>query len=229
MTGERGNTVQPPSSPVPAILGVGGIGVPIARLWSAAGHEIALGSREPGRLRARIAPHRITGEVTTLVEAAAAADVVLLAVPYPALDEVLDQVGPALAGKIVIDATNPMGLSEEGHIISTLGTALTSGEATAKRLPHSHVVRAFSHVMEELLWPRGTGQRHFWGMALAGDDPRSKDTVAALVRDAGFTPVDIGSLAESRPLDPGGVLFPHMFTPADLARAVGARTPVAAR
>ncbi|GAA3536616.1 NADPH-dependent F420 reductase [Amycolatopsis ultiminotia] len=221
--------MQNSNSPVLAILGVGGIGLPIARLWSEAGHEIALGSRDPGRLRTRLAPHRIKGEVSTLVDAAASADVVLLSVPYPALEEVIEQVGPALADTIVIDATNPMGLSDEGHIRSTLGSTKTSGETTAELLPESHVVRAFSHVMEELLWPRGTTQRHFWGMALSGDDTESKKTVAALINDAGFTPVDIGTLAESQPLDPGGVLFPHMFTPADLARTVGAGTPVAVR
>lgn len=222
-------TVKPSTSPILAILGVGGIGLPIARLWSHAGHELALGSRHPDQLRTRIEPYRITGEATTLVEAAACADVVLLSVPYPALEEVIDVVSPALADTIVIDATNPMGLSPDGHIFSTLGEERTSGENTAQLLPDCQVVRAFSHVMEELLWPRGTTQRHFWGMALAGDDAESKETVAALVGDAGFTPVDIGTLAESQPLDPGGVLFPHMFTPADLAQAVSAPAPAVSR
>jgi predicted dinucleotide-binding enzyme len=217
------------TSPTVAILGVGGIGLPIARLWSRAGHELVLGSRHPDQLRTRIEPYPITAEPTTLVEAAARADVALLAVPYPALAEVIDLVGSALADTIVIDATNPMGLSAEGHIISTLGEEYTSGETTARMLPHSQVVRAFSHVMEELLWPRGTDQREFWGMAVAGDDAASKEIAGSLVSDAGFTPVDIGTLVESQPLDPGGVLFPHMFTPADLARAVRIQTPVAPR
>jgi predicted dinucleotide-binding enzyme len=75
--------------------------------------------------------------------------------------------------------------------------------------------------MDELLWSRGTQQRHFWGMAVAGDAENAKSIVAGLVSDAGFTPIDIGTLDESLPLDPGGVLFPHMFTPADLQAAVG--------
>jgi predicted dinucleotide-binding enzyme len=216
-------------SPTVAILSVGGIGLPIARLWSRAGHELLLGSRHPDQLRTRIEPYAITGEPTTLVDAAARADVVLLAVPYPALTEVIDHVGPALADTIVIDATNPMGLSTDGHIISTLGEECTSGEKTARLLPHSHVVRAFSHVMEELLWPRGTAQREFWGMAVAGDDPASMQIVKSLVSDAGFAPVDIGTLAESQPLDPGGALFPHMFTPADLALVVRVQTPAVSR
>lgn len=212
-----------------AILGVGGIGLPIARLWSRAGHELVLGSRDPEGLRARIEPYAINGETTTLVDAAARADVALLAVPYLALAEVIDLVGPALADTIVIDATNPMGLSPDGHIISTLGEEGTSGETTAKLLPGSQVVRAFSHVMEELLWPRGTAQSQFWGMAVAGDDTQSMEVATSLVGEAGFVPVDIGTLGESQPLDPGGVLFPHMFTPADLARTVGLRTPAVAR
>ena len=86
----------------------------------------------------------------------------------------------------------------------------------AQRLPHSLVVRAFSHVMDELLVSRGSSQSGLWAMAIAGDDPVAKQIVGALVRDAGFVPVDIGTLAESLPLDPGGALFPHMFTEADM-------------
>ena len=53
-------------------------------------------------------------------------------------------------------------------------------------------------------------------MAIAGDVPAAKLLAAGLVRDTGFIPVDIGTLAESEPLDLGGVLFPHMFNEADM-------------
>lgn len=207
--------------PTVSVLGVGGIGLPIARLWIRAGYHVILGSRSPEALHERIAADGLTAPVTTLDNAAAAADIALLAVPYPALKDVAAAQSGNLADTVVIDATNPMGLSDDGRIISTLDDDRASGQHTADLLPRSSVVRGFSHVMEELLWSRGTEQSLFWGMALAGDDPSSKASVAALVTAAGFVPVDIGSLAQSKPLDPGGVLFPHMFTPQDLRCVVG--------
>ncbi|WP_433345618.1 hypothetical protein ACQP25_24595 [Microtetraspora malaysiensis] len=65
-------------------------------------------------------------------------------------------------------------------------------------------------------------QPGFWAMVVAGDDPEANAIVHALVRATGFVPVHIGTLAESAPLDPGGVLFPHMFTPADLTAQISA-------
>jgi 8-hydroxy-5-deazaflavin:NADPH oxidoreductase len=74
--------------------------------------------------------------------------------------------------------------------------------------------------MDELLVSRGTSQTGFWAVAIAGDVPAAKLLVAELVRDTGFIPVDIGVLAKSAPLDPGGILFPHMFTEADMRAAL---------
>lgn len=212
-----------------AILGVGGIGLPIARLWSRAGHQLLLGSRNPDKLRSRIGEFDISAEVVSLREAATDADIALIAVPYPVLGSLANDLASCLASTTVIDATNPMSLSGEGCIVSTLEDGRASGVHTAELLPGSVVVRAFSHVMEELLWSRGTGQSLFWGMAIAGDDKPAKGVVARLVSDAGFEPVDIGSLAESSPLDPGGALFPKMFTPEEVRRIAGVVAPAGVR
>ncbi|MGP3971688.1 NADPH-dependent F420 reductase [Streptomyces sp. 6N223] len=204
-----------------AVLGAGNVGQPIGRHWAAAGHTVTFGSRSPERLSDFVALLSGGARAASYAEAAEAADVVLLSVPHSALEELLETVGKRLAGKIVIDATNPVLLTDDGRVISTLGGGLTQGRHTAKLLPDATVVRAFTHVMDELLWSRGTRQRHFWGMALAGDEAEAKDVVAQLVHDAGFVPVDLGGLDDSAALDPGGVVFPHMFTPADLRVAAG--------
>jgi hypothetical protein len=188
----------------------------------AAGHTVAFGSRAPQRLTGFIGPLGDRAQALAYAEAAEAGDMVLLSMPHPALAEVVQLVGHHLAGKIVIDATNPVVLTQDGRVVSTLAPGLTQGRDTARLLPDSVVVRAFTHVMDELLWSRGTRQRHFWGMALAGDNAEAKRTVADLVYDAGFTPVDLGGLDDSAPLDPGGSVFPHMFTPADLRAVVEA-------
>ncbi|HAV1886835.1 TPA: hypothetical protein JG939_004422 [Enterobacter hormaechei subsp. xiangfangensis] len=56
----------------------------------------------------------------------------------------------------------------------------------------------------------------FWAMAIAADHPVAKEIAIQLVKDSGFVPVDLGTLAESFPLDPGGRLFPNMYTEGDL-------------
>lgn len=90
----------------------------------------------------------------------------------------------------------------------------------AKLLPESIVVRAFTHIMDELLVSGGTKQPGLFAIAIAGDDPAAKLIVADLVNDTGFVPVDIGTLSESAPLDRGGKLFPHVFTVADMKLAL---------
>jgi predicted dinucleotide-binding enzyme len=91
----------------------------------------------------------------------------------------------------------------------------------ARKRPDSAVVRAFSHIPDELLWPRGSEQRLYWAMAIAGDDPDAKDIVAGLVHDAGWAPVDLGGLDDSAALDPGGAVFHLFYTEAEMRDVVG--------
>lgn len=202
-----------------AILGAGKIALAAGRLWLAAGHSLCFGVRAPERHAASTEALGPRASVTSVARAAAAGEIVLLAVPYAAVELLLPSLRAELAGKLVMDATNPFGLSSDGRIVSTLGPGITAGSRMAALLPQSRVVRAFTHVMDELLVSRGTAQAGLWAMAIAGDDPAAKHLAAGLVRDAGFVPVDVGTLADSAPLDPGGALFPHMYTEADM-RAV---------
>jgi predicted dinucleotide-binding enzyme len=198
------------------VLGSGNIGRAVGRHWVRAGHTVVFGARRPGGLQPLVDELGPTASAASLADAAGQAEVVLLAVPYAALDDVLPPLRADLAGKIVIDATNPVDVSPDGRIISGLAPGTSAGALMARRLPASRVVRAFTHVMHELLASRGAEQPLRWGMAVAGDDADAKAVVEQLVRDAGFTPVDLGPLAGSERLDPGGPLFPQMFTPADM-------------
>lgn len=214
----------PASASVPlriAVLGAGNIGRPLGRHWLAAGHTVTFGSRSPERLASFVEPLGERARAATHAEAVEASDVVLLSVPHPALEELLEQVADRLAGKTVIDATSPIGLSADGLFVSELGAGLTQGSWSAKRLPDSSVARAFSHFPDELLWSRGTGQRHFWGMAVAADDAEALRVTQGLVHDAGFVPVPLGGLDDSAAMEPGGALFGYFSTPAGLRAAAG--------
>jgi predicted dinucleotide-binding enzyme len=205
-----------------SILGAGKLGQAVGQLWHRAGHRVCFGVRSPYKLSSLVESLGPRASAKSIEDAAAEGDIVLLAVPYTAIDEVVSLSQSRLADKIVLDATNPFALSPEGRIVSSLGVGTTAGAHMAQRLPASFVVRCFTHIMDELLVSRGTAQSGMWAAAIAGDDSVAKQIASELVHDAGFVAVDIGTLAESEPLDPGGVLFPHMFTPADM-RAVLAR------
>ncbi|MYT27041.1 NAD(P)-binding domain-containing protein [Streptomyces sp. SID7760] len=203
------------------ILGAGNIGGPLGRHWAAAGHRVTFGSRDPGRLGSLVEPLGEGARAASYAEAAGAAEVVLLSVPHPALDGLLRRLADRLAGKTVIDATSPIGVSDDGLFVSVLGPDLTQGSRTAERLPESAVARAFCHFPDELLWSRGTRQPHFWGMGTASDDPGARQVTETLVHDAGFVPVHLGGLKESAALDPGGALFGYVSTAAGLRAAAG--------
>ncbi|WP_437750012.1 NADPH-dependent F420 reductase (plasmid) [Enterobacter mori] len=199
-----------------SIIGTGSIGKALGTLLLKKGYEIVYGSRNPANGHNLPGIEHNQATVKTIGEAAAASDIIIIAVPYPALEDTIPAIAPWAAFKVIVDATNPFALSAEGRIISALGTEETAGSRMASLLPDSHVARAFTHVAHELLLNRGMSESGFWAMAIAADNPEAKQVAVQLVKDSGFVPVDLGTLAESFPLDPGGRLFPHMFTEGDL-------------
>jgi predicted dinucleotide-binding enzyme len=199
-----------------SILGAGKIGLALATLWVRAGHSVCLGTRHPAKLQSVVDTLGLKVSIKNIRDAAVENDIILLAVPYSAVEDLISEIRNEVSNKIIIDATNPFGFSPEGNVISTLGPTITAGTYMANLLPQSIVVRAFTHILDELLVSRGTKQPGLFAIAIAGDNAAAKLTVADLVTDAGFVPVDIGTLTESAPLDPGGILFPQVFTPADM-------------
>ncbi len=89
----------------------------------------------------------------------------------------------------------------------------------ASLLPGSSVVRAFSHIDWDLLVTRATNEPGVWAVGYASDGDDVDKVVEVMIRDMGYVPVKVGSLAESAPIDPGGVLWPRMLTP-DAMRAL---------
>jgi predicted dinucleotide-binding enzyme len=204
-----------------AVIGAGKIGQAVGRLWLGAEHSVCFGSRSPEKLSSFIKAAGERAKAKSIIEAIVECEVIFLAIPYSTVDELIPTLQSHLCGKVVLDATNPFAISPEGRIISSLGSGVTAGSHMAAILPQSFVVRAFSYVMDELLVSRGTSQSGLWAMAIAGDNLAAKQVASKLVRDTGFVPVDIGILAESSPLDPGGKLFPNNFTEADMRAVLG--------
>ena len=179
-----------------AIIGAGNVGRALATSFARQGHTVIIASHDPEHASAAAAA---TGArfVKTNAEAAAAGQVVVLAIPFASAESVAVEIREAVAGKPVIDATNRMTFGPSGP-------AIDKGESNAERLaawlPNAHVVKAFntllaSHQVDPIA--DGTKLDGF----VAGDDQGAKDTVMELIRSIGLNPVDVGPLARAQQLE----------------------------
>ena len=126
-------------------------------------------------------------------EAASDAEVVILAVPWKAMEETVARLGD-LEGTVVVDITVPYGKDRDA-----MGRR-SSGEVVQKRLPRARVVKGWNHVFAQYLTaPEVDGIAA--SVLLAGDDPDAKQKVSEVARDMGFHPVDVGPLRASYHLD----------------------------
>ena len=161
----------------------------------AQGHDVVLSnSRGPETLSDLVAELGPRARAGTPVEAAEAADLAVVTIPLRAIETV--PVEP-LAGKVVID-TNNYYPSRDGQIAALDSEETTVSELLQQHLPTSKVVKAFNHIMAAQLTtdgqPAGTPGRR--ALAVAGDDPDARDTVAQVVDSFGFDVVEVSPLSE---------------------------------
>jgi predicted dinucleotide-binding enzyme len=193
------------------ILGAGRIGATAARLFVAAGHEVAISnSRGPESLGALVSELGACARAASVYETSAFGEATLLAVPWHRADAL--PASNLLRGKIVIDAMNPY--KPEGGFYD-LGNS-TSSEEVLKHLPGARLVKAFNTIYYDHLATRGrkdlpVEERH--AIYLASDDVPAKDAVAKLIESIGFAPVDTGSLREGGRLQqPDSPIYNQTFT-----------------
>jgi len=180
-----------------AILGAGHVGSTLGRLWHAAGHDVTFAARDAARPRALAAELGERAHAASVADAVAGADVVLVAVPGPAVADVLQAAGP-LDGRVMIDAANSF--RQQQVILRSLADAF----------PRARWVRAFNSLSASIM----ADDNHRdppWVVFLSGDE-EAKPVVAQLVRDAGFDPVDLGGIDDSRLQDPGSALWLNLLT-----------------
>ena len=164
-----------------AILGKGNVGSSLARgLARSYAHVQAVGNDKEAQRKA-----------------AAQADVVIVAVPFPAIDDLVKHVGPALAGKVVVDATNAL----DANMNLALGYTTSGAEELQKKLPQSRVVKAFNAVLAQHMDSGKVGDSKLTAF-IAGDDAAAKEQVKTLATDIGFEATDAGPLKNARLLEP---------------------------
>jgi 8-hydroxy-5-deazaflavin:NADPH oxidoreductase len=175
-----------------AIIGTGRMGRGFATAL-APKHEVTVGSRDPNRGRL-VASATGATRGASYPEAAADAEVVILTVPWDAIDDTLSQLG-ALDGTVVVDVSYPSRKHEREALKGS-----STAEQIQKRLPHARVLKGWNHVhARHLTAPAVDGIAA--SVLIAGDDPEAKRTVFALATDMGFHPVDVGPLKATRQLE----------------------------
>ena len=187
------------SKPTIAIIGTGDMGDSLGPRFAELGYPVVYGSREPGGDKAKGALAATGGDssVTTQLAAAQAGDIVVLAVPWPAMETVAQSLG-SLDGKIVIDISFPHEQGEDGYYVPMLETS--SAEMIQQWNPGAKVMKTFalqaSYVIDD---PGVVGGPVT--IPIASDDRGSKEQIAEIIVEMGLDPVDVGPLRYSRELE----------------------------
>ncbi len=175
-----------------AIVGYGNVGKQLAALFSAAGHDVLIGTKDGTQ----------GGDVyraLPLQAAAAQADILAIALPFGAVKEVLAPLASALAGKIVLDVTNPVNADWSPML---LGQENSAAEEIARLVPQAHVVKAFNTIFADVM-PHEHHDRagQLISAFVASDNADAAVTVLELARACRFAPVAVGPLRMARQLE----------------------------
>lgn len=184
-----------------AVIGTGNIGAAYARALTDAKFEVVIGHRDPSKaapLAQEIGPSVEGGGIPAAFKLA---DMVLLALPYPAVAEVLAGVGD-LTGKVLVDVSNPLSADFQDLVI---GLTTSAAEQIQVAALLAHVVKAFNTIFAALV-PVQAHEGKRLQVFVAGDNAAATAQVRELAQALGFVPVDAGSLRNSRFLEPVGMM-----------------------
>ena len=180
-----------------SIIGTGGMAAAIGGLAAKAGHTVEAMSRDAAKARA-LAEQVGAGATTGTFGAAPAGDMVILAVPYSAVLDVVKQYGEELAGKVLVDITNPVASDHTSFV--TPGDSFGAQEITKAAPADAKVVKAFNTQFSHVL-AAGPVPGHPLDVFIAGDDALAKARVLAFVESLGLRPMDTGPLPMARTLE----------------------------
>jgi NADPH-dependent F420 reductase len=187
-----------------AVIGTGNIGSGLGKLWAKRGHHVMFGSRTPEKAKSLASEIGGNASGGSVAEAARFGEVILLSVPYHAAAEAVQACGD-LAGKVVLDCTNPLNRDMSGLVI---GFDSSAAEEIAKVAKGAKVVKGLNTIFAQI---NQSGNPDFNGQVpsvfYCGDDSEAKGKVAQLIRDAGYEPVDSGPLRNARYIEPLAMLM----------------------
>jgi hypothetical protein len=190
------------------IIGTGNMARGIATRALAGGHSVALRGREAGK--AESLASELPGDVNAgTVGDPLSGDVVVLAIPYGAVDDVLRDYAGQLDGKVVVDITNPVDFSSFTPLTLDAGSA---AQEIARKAPDAKVVKAFNTTFAGTL-AEGEVAGQPLDVLVASDDTDAKGVVSELVEDGGLRAIDVGALERAHELEAVGYLHMAMQQP----------------
>ena len=202
------------------IIGAGNVGTGIGKRLSAAGHAVTLSfSKSQDALDQAVATVGADAKSVSVADAAAHGEVVVLATPWGATREALDQAGDALDGRVLWDCTNPLLPDMSGL---ALGTTTSGGEQVQAWAPGARVVKAVPPFAELLHAPSTEIGGSKPGVFVCGDDAEARRLVAGLVAEIGADPVDAGPLRLARYTEPLGMLLVQLAYTQGMGPRIGA-------
>jgi len=189
------------------ILGSGDVGKTLGAGFASLGHEVTIGSRDPGKLKEWVEKTGPKASAGTFAEATELGEVVVLATLWSGTKHAIQLAGPEnFGGKVVIDATNPLLFDQPGGPRLALGHTDSGGEQVQRWLPAARVVKAFNTVghahMVHPDFPGGPPD-----MFICGNDEEAKKTVTGILKDFGWPAIDVGGIEGARLLEPLCILW----------------------
>ena len=181
-----------------SIIGTGNMARILGTLAVKGGNAAEVIGRDPAKAAA-LASELGRGATTGTFGTTPAGDIVILAVPYAAAAPAASQYGDALAGKVIVDISNPFNPSATG-LATPDGTSIA--QEIAKAAPaNATVVKAFNTIFGNVL-----AQGHPLDVFLAGDDAQAKASLSAFIKSLGLRPLDAGDLTMAHWLEGAGLL-----------------------
>jgi predicted dinucleotide-binding enzyme len=204
-----------------AMVGAGREGGALGTLFVKAGHPVMFSSRHPENLKDLVAGLGPLAQAGSVEQAIAFGDIVTMAVPYTAMEEIGKAHARTLASKIlVMDVSNPIPRRDGEAFVKAVADQGGPGLVTAKLLPGARIVRAFNAIGFGRLAQIAHRAGDPVGVPIAGDDPNAIAVAERLIREIGFEPVVVGGLAMGKYLVPGTPLGGE-HTPAEIRQIAG--------
>ena len=206
-----------------AIIGTGGLGSVIARQLASGGESLRLSSADEESARRLAAA---LGEAAVVAvdnrDALQSADAVVLALRFPLLKGVIDEIADPLTDKLVVVPSNPVGIDAQGHLTRLLPKDQSSGEVVAGWLPaEARLAMAFGSMSADLFTSSSNRSPERAVLFYATDDDRASEQVARLIRTAGFEPMKLGGVDQSGRLEVGGDLHDLVVGPSEARSLIG--------
>lgn len=191
-----------------SIIGTGGMAAAIGGLAARAGHIVEVISRNPSTARA-LAEQIGASATTGTSDTAPTGDIVILAVPYPAVLDLVKQYGVGLAGKLLVDITNPIESDFSGFL--SPDDSFGAWEIAQAAPADAEVIKAFNTLPSQIL-AAGPVEGHPLDVFIAGDDTQAKARVSAFIESLGLRSMDAGPLNMARTLEHACMLWLGLMT-----------------